>query len=107
MQEMHGADDIVKGSSREDVAHLVLLLEIADLNACLDPMPMRTQLFHEGKIIIEAILEFIFLEPLLLKLSDEGIIQQQGTPAELAERPGTFARLKRLQSLERELMGTP
>lgn len=37
---------------------------------------------------------------------DEGIIQQQGTPAELAERPGTFARLKRLQSLERELMGT-
>jgi len=36
---------------------------------------------------------------------DEGRIQQQGSPAELAEVPGTFARLKRLQSLEREVMG--
>lgn len=34
---------------------------------------------------------------------EEGIPIQSGTPSELAEVPGTFARLKRLQSLEREL----
>jgi len=34
---------------------------------------------------------------------EEGVVIQNGTPAELAEIPGTFARLKRLQSLEREL----
>jgi ATP-binding cassette subfamily B protein len=34
---------------------------------------------------------------------EEGQEIQSGAPAELAEVPGTFARLKRLQSLEREL----
>jgi ATP-binding cassette subfamily B protein len=35
---------------------------------------------------------------------EEGRLVQSGTPQELAEQPGTYARLKRLQSLERELM---
>ncbi len=34
---------------------------------------------------------------------EEGRAQQMGTPAELAQQAGTYARLKRLQSLEREL----
>ncbi len=34
----------------------------------------------------------------------EGEAQQLGTPEELAAQPGTYARLKRLQSLERELV---
>ena len=37
---------------------------------------------------------------------EEGRPVQLGTPAELSEAPGLFARLKRLQSLERELLGT-
>lgn len=35
----------------------------------------------------------------------EGLPSQYGTPAELAEQKGLFARLKRLQSLEREVLG--
>lgn len=35
---------------------------------------------------------------------EEGRAIQLGTPEELAAQPGTFARLKRLQSLERELL---
>lgn len=35
---------------------------------------------------------------------EEGRMVQLGTPEELAAQPGTFARLKRLQSLERELV---
>jgi ATP-binding cassette subfamily B protein len=34
----------------------------------------------------------------------EGKTQQLGTPEELAAQPGTYARLRRLQSLERELV---
>jgi ATP-binding cassette subfamily B protein len=36
---------------------------------------------------------------------EEGRMVQSGAPQELAEQPGTYARLKRLQSLERELLG--
>lgn len=36
---------------------------------------------------------------------EEGHPVQMGTPSELSENPGLFARLKRLQSLERELLG--
>ncbi len=36
---------------------------------------------------------------------EEGRIVQQGSPQELAEQHGTFARLKRLQTLEKEVMG--
>jgi ABC-type multidrug transport system fused ATPase/permease subunit len=35
---------------------------------------------------------------------EEGRAIQQGTAESLASQPGTFARLKRLQSLERELV---
>jgi ATP-binding cassette subfamily B protein len=35
---------------------------------------------------------------------EEGRVAQSGTPQELSEQSGTYARLKRLQSLERELM---
>ncbi len=35
---------------------------------------------------------------------DEGRMTQFGTPEELADQPGTYARLRRLQSLERELV---
>ena len=35
---------------------------------------------------------------------EEGQIIQQGTPEELSQRPGLYARLKTLQSLERELI---
>ena len=35
---------------------------------------------------------------------EEGRAAQLGTPEDLAARPGLFARLKRLQSLERELV---
>jgi ATP-binding cassette subfamily B protein len=37
----------------------------------------------------------------------EGQAVQLGNPHELAQVPGPFARLKRLQSLERELVGEP
>ncbi len=37
----------------------------------------------------------------------EGEARQYGTPAELAEQKGLYARLKRLQSLEREILGQP
>ena len=36
---------------------------------------------------------------------EEGLPIQLGTPAELAEQKGLYARLKRLQSLEREILG--
>ena len=36
---------------------------------------------------------------------EEGVPIQLGTPAELAEQKGLYARLKRLQSLEREILG--
>jgi ATP-binding cassette subfamily B protein len=36
---------------------------------------------------------------------EEGQPVQEGSPGELAEREGPFARLKRLQSLEREVIG--
>jgi ABC-type multidrug transport system fused ATPase/permease subunit len=37
---------------------------------------------------------------------EEGLPVQEGSPGELAEREGPFARPKRLQSLEREVIGT-
>jgi ATP-binding cassette subfamily B protein len=37
---------------------------------------------------------------------EDGQAVQLGTPQELAETPGHFARIKRLQSLEREILGT-
>ncbi len=37
----------------------------------------------------------------------EGVPRQYGTPAELADQKGLYARLKRLQSLEREIAGEP
>jgi ABC-type multidrug transport system fused ATPase/permease subunit len=37
---------------------------------------------------------------------EEGRTIQAGTPAALAAEPGLYARLKRLQSLEREILGT-
>jgi ATP-binding cassette subfamily B protein len=36
---------------------------------------------------------------------EDGRAIQRGTPQELAERPGHFARIRRLQSLEREILG--
>jgi ATP-binding cassette subfamily B multidrug efflux pump len=36
---------------------------------------------------------------------EDGSIVQRGTPAQLAQEPGHFARIKRLQSLEREILG--
>lgn len=36
---------------------------------------------------------------------EEGLPRQEGSPAELAAAPGPFARLKKLQSLEREILG--
>ena len=36
---------------------------------------------------------------------EDGQVAQLGTPQELAGRPGHFARIKRLQSLEREILG--
>jgi ATP-binding cassette subfamily B protein len=36
----------------------------------------------------------------------DGAIRQYGTPAELAEQKGLYARLKQLQSLEREILDT-
>ena len=36
---------------------------------------------------------------------EDGAIVQRGAPAELAAEPGHFARIKRLQSLEREILG--
>jgi len=35
---------------------------------------------------------------------EEGLPVQEGSPSELADQEGPFARLKRLQSLERELV---
>lgn len=37
---------------------------------------------------------------------EQGRAIQLGTPAQLTEQPGLYARLKRLQSLEREILGT-
>ena len=36
---------------------------------------------------------------------EDGRVVQSGTPQELAEAPGHFARIRRLQSLEREILG--
>jgi len=36
---------------------------------------------------------------------DDGLAVQSGSPRELAELPGHFARIRRLQSLEREILG--
>ncbi|HLO68288.1 MAG TPA: ABC transporter ATP-binding protein, partial [Holophaga sp.] len=36
---------------------------------------------------------------------EDGLAAQRGTPAELALEPGHFKRIKRLQSLEREILG--
>ncbi|BDU78673.1 ABC transporter ATP-binding protein [Mesoterricola sediminis] len=36
---------------------------------------------------------------------EDGAAAQRGTPQELAQEPGHFARIKRLQSLEREILG--
>jgi ATP-binding cassette subfamily B protein len=37
---------------------------------------------------------------------EDGRAAQRGTPQDLAEQPGHFARIRRLQSLEREILGT-
>ena len=36
---------------------------------------------------------------------EDGMAAQMGTPQELSEQPGHYARIKRLQSLEREILG--
>ena len=38
---------------------------------------------------------------------EDGRAIQRGTPQELAARPGLFARIRQLQSLEREILGVP
>jgi ABC-type multidrug transport system fused ATPase/permease subunit len=36
---------------------------------------------------------------------EDGQVVQRGTPQELAAEPGHFARIRQLQSLEREILG--
>ena len=84
-QEVDGADDVVKRVVLEDVVHLVLLLEIADLDARAHIRMALAQLFHEAEIVVERVLELVRLQPFLLERADETVVENQVVIVELLE----------------------
>ena len=75
-EEVHRADNIIKGIFLEDFSHLVLVGKITDLYPRLDLM-FLLELCHKGKILVNGVFKLVGLQPLLLKLADKGIIQNQ------------------------------
>ena len=60
VQEMNGANQIIKIIVLENVPHFPLVLEIADFHANLD-IVFLLQLMHKGKVFINRILELLLL----------------------------------------------
>ena len=106
MQEVHRADDVVEVIVLEDVPDLCLVLEVADLDADLD-LVLLLKLVHEGEVLVKRVLELVRLEPLLLELADERVIEHEVFVVEFLElREGVRQRQSQFSFRRRQLPET-
>jgi ATP-binding cassette subfamily B protein len=84
----------------------LLLMDADTESQILENLNLKS---HLGRTTLVLATHRVFVAELCEKVLvlEEGHVIQYGSPQELAEQPGLFARLKRLQSLERELEREP